>query len=89
MFFHALTDQAMDQTQILEPQPSSQKDRDTFYKLVISKKDKTILGIHIISDDAAELIQLLAVNVVARNTLDDFKKTVAVHPTSSEEIITI
>ena len=65
------------------------KDRDTFYKLVISKKDKTILGIHIISDDAAELIQLLAVNVVARNTLDDFKKTVAVHPTSSEEIITI
>ena len=65
------------------------KDKDTFYKLVISKKDKTILGIHIISDDAAELIQLLAVNVVARNTLDDFKKTVAVHPTSSEEIITI
>jgi glutathione reductase (NADPH) len=56
---------------------------------VISKKDKTILGIHIISDDAAELIQILAVNVVARNTLDDFKKTVAVHPTSSEEIITI
>jgi glutathione reductase (NADPH) len=67
----------------------SKKDKDTFYKLVISKKDKTILGIHIISDDAAELIQILAVNVVARNTLDDFKKTVAVHPTSSEEIITI
>lgn len=65
------------------------QDKDTFYKLVISKKDKTILGIHIISDDAAELIQLLAVNVVAGNTLDDFKKTVAVHPTSSEEIITI
>ena len=48
----------------------SSKDKDTFYKLVISKKDKTILGIHIISDDAAELIQLLAVNVVAGNTLD-------------------
>jgi len=27
--------------------------------------------------------------VVVGNTLDDFKKTVAVHPTSSEEIITI
>ena len=52
----------------------SSKDKDTFYKLVISKKDKTILGIHIISDDAAELIQLLAVNVVAGNTLDDFRE---------------
>ncbi len=67
----------------------SKTNKDTFYKLVIDKKDKTIIGIHIISDEAAELIQLLAVNVVARNTLDEFRKTVAVHPTSSEEIITI
>ena len=65
------------------------KKKDTFYKVVISKKDKTLLGIHLISDDAAELIQLLAVNIIAKNTLDDFKKTVAVHPTSTEEIITI
>tara|TARA_B100000900_G_scaffold400758_1_gene404720 strand:- start:404 stop:1738 length:1335 start_codon:yes stop_codon:yes gene_type:complete len=67
----------------------SKTNKDTFYKLVIDKKDKTIIGIHIISDEAAELIQLLAVNVVAGNTLDEFRKTVAVHPTSSEEIITI
>jgi len=67
----------------------SKTNKDTFYKLVIDKKDKTILGIHIISDDAAELIQILAVNVVAGNSLDEFRKTVAVHPTSSEEIITI
>ena len=65
------------------------KEKDTFYKIVINKKDRTIIGIHIISDDAAELIQLLAINVVAGNTLDEFKKTVAVHPTSTEELITI
>lgn len=65
------------------------KEKDTFYKLVLEKKTKRIVGIHIISDDAAELIQVLAINVVVGNTLDDFKKTVAVHPTSSEEIITI
>ena len=47
----------------------SKTNKDTFYKLVIDKKDKTIIGIHIISDEAAELIQLLAVNVVARNNL--------------------
>ena len=65
------------------------KKKDTFYKVIISKKDKSLLGFHIISDDAAELIQLLAVNIIANNTLDDFRKTVAVHPTSTEEIITI
>jgi len=65
------------------------KEKDTFYKLVLEKKTKKIIGIHIVSDDAAELIQVLAINVVVGNTLDDFKKTVAVHPTSSEEIITI
>jgi len=65
------------------------KEKDTFYKLVLEKKTKKIIGIHIVSDDAAELIQVLAINVVVGSTLDDFKKTVAVHPTSSEEIITI
>ncbi len=65
------------------------KEKDTLYKIIISKKDKSLLGFHIISDDAAELIQLLAVNIIAKNTLDDFRKTVAVHPTSAEEIITI
>ena len=65
------------------------KKKDTFYKVIISKKDKSLLGFHIISDDAAELIQLLAVNIIANNNLDDFRKTVAVHPTSTEEIITI
>ncbi len=65
------------------------KKKDSFYKIVVSKKDKSLLGFHIVSDDAAELIQLLAVNIIAKNTLDDLRKTVAVHPTSSEEIITI
>ena len=65
------------------------RDEFAFICWGILKKDKTIIGIHIISDEAAELIQLLAVNVVAKNTLDEFRKTVAVHPTSSEEIITI
>ena len=63
--------------------------KDTLYKVIVSKKDKSLLGFHIISDDAAELIQLLAVNIISKNTLDDFRKTVAVHPTSAEEIITI
>ena len=64
-------------------------DKDTFYKLVIEKNTKKVIGAHILSDDAGELIQLLGVLVVSGATIDDFKKTVAVHPTSSEELITI
>ena len=63
--------------------------KDTFYKLVIEKKSKKVIGAHILSDDAGELIQLLGILIVSGTTIDDFKKTVAVHPTSSEELITI
>ena len=67
----------------------SKNDKDTFYKLVIEKNTKKVIGAHILSDDAGELIQLLGVLVVSGATIEDFKKTVAVHPTSSEELITI
>ena len=63
--------------------------KDTFYKLVVEKKSQKVIGAHILSDDAGELIQLLAILIVSGATLDDFKKTVPVHPTSSEEFITI
>ena len=65
------------------------ENKDTFYKLVIEKNTKKVIGAHILSDDAGELIQLLGVLVVSGVTIDDFRKTVAVHPTSSEELITI
>ena len=65
------------------------ENKDTFYKLVIEKNTKKVIGAHILSDDAGELIQLLGVLVVSGATIDDFRKTVAVHPTSSEELITI
>ena len=65
------------------------ENKDTFYKLVIDKNTKKVIGAHILSDDAGELIQLLGVLVVSGATIDDFRKTVAVHPTSSEELITI
>jgi glutathione reductase (NADPH) len=67
----------------------SKNDKDTFYKLIIEKNTKKVIGAHILSDDAGELIQLLGVLVVSGATIDDFRKTVAVHPTSSEELITI
>lgn len=63
--------------------------KDTYYKIVIDKNSKKVIGAHLLSDDAAELIQLLGILIVSGTTIDQFRKTVAIHPTSSEELITI
>lgn len=58
-----------------------------FIKLLVNAETQLIVGIHIIGPGAAELIQLLAIAVKAGVTKQDFNKTMAVHPTASEELV--
>ncbi len=58
-------------------------------KLVVSKADRTVLGCHIVAPGAGEMIQLAGVAVKMGATKEDFDRTVAVHPTMSEEIVTM
>ena len=58
-------------------------------KLVVSKETRKVLGCHIVSDHAGEMIQLAGVAVKMGATKEDFDRTVAVHPTISEEIVTM
>jgi len=46
-----------------------------------------VLGCHIISPGAGEMIQMVAVAIKMGATKEDFDRTVAVHPTMSEEIV--
>ncbi len=62
-------------------------DERVLYKLVVSQKTQKVLGVHIVADGAGEMIQLAAVAVKMGATKDDFDRTVAVHPTMSEEIV--
>ena len=64
-----------------------EKDEKVFFKLIVSKANRKILGCHIIADGAGELIQMVAVAVKMGATKEDFDATVAVHPTMSEEIV--
>ncbi|MEL6570686.1 MAG: glutathione-disulfide reductase [Pseudomonadota bacterium] len=58
-------------------------------KLIVSKANRKVLGAHIVADGAGEMIQLAGIAVKMGATKEDFDRTVAVHPTMAEELVTM
>ncbi|WP_288939353.1 glutathione-disulfide reductase [uncultured Roseovarius sp.] len=58
-------------------------------KLIVSKETRKVLGCHIVAPGAGEMIQLAGIAVKMGATKEDFDRTVAVHPTMSEELVTM
>lgn len=58
-------------------------------KIVVNAADRKVLGVHILGPDAGELAQALAIALKAGCTKDDFDRTMAVHPTAAEELVTM
>lgn len=58
-------------------------------KLVCVGEDEKIVGAHVIGDGADEMLQGFAVAVKMGATKADFDATVAIHPTSAEEFVTM
>jgi glutathione reductase (NADPH) len=48
-----------------------------------------VIGAHILGHEAGEMAQLLGISLKAGVTKDDFDRTMAVHPTASEELVTM
>jgi len=61
----------------------------TAMKLVCAGADEKIVGIHIIGENADEMLQGFAVAVKMGATKADFDNTIAIHPTSAEELVTM
>lgn len=61
----------------------------TLVKLIVDSASQRVLGAHMVGDDAAEIIQSLAVAIRMGATKADFDATVALHPTSAEEFVTL
>jgi len=61
----------------------------THMKLVCVGADERVVGVHVIGRGADEMIQGFAVAVKMRATKADFDRTVAIHPTASEELVTM
>jgi glutathione reductase (NADPH) len=58
-------------------------------KLVTVGPEKKVVGVHIVGDGADEMLQGFAVAVRMGATKKDFDDTVAIHPTVSEELVTM
>jgi glutathione reductase (NADPH) len=67
----------------------SGRDEKMLMKLVVAKETRRVLGVHIMGHGAGEMIQLAGVAVKMGATKEDFDRTVAVHPTAAEELVTM
>jgi glutathione reductase (NADPH) len=61
----------------------------TFMKLIVEAATDKVVGVHMVGDDAAELVQGLAVAIKMGATKADFDATVGIHPTAGEEFVTM
>ncbi|MGY3590217.1 glutathione reductase (NADPH) [Bradyrhizobium sp. USDA 4341] len=67
----------------------SGRDTRVLMKLVVDGTSDRVLGCHIVGDCAAEVTQVVAIAVKMKATKADFDATVALHPTASEELVTM
>ena len=61
----------------------------TALKLVCAGEREQVVGIHLVGDNADEMLHGFAVSVKPGATKSDFDNTVAIHPTSAEELVTM
>jgi len=67
----------------------SGRDEKMLMKLVVDAGSRKVVGAHILGPDAGEMAQLLGIPIKAGLTKDDFDRTMAVHPTAAEELVTM
>src|ERR1700722_18278821 len=67
----------------------SGRNRKTTMKLVVDQTTQKILGVHMLGEDAPEIVQGLAIAVVMGATKQDFDRTIGIHPTAAEEFVTL
>jgi len=61
----------------------------TFMKLITEGNDEKIIGLHMMGHDCDEILQGFAVAIKMGATKKDFDNTIAIHPSSAEELVTL
>ncbi len=67
----------------------SGRGRKSTMKLVVDQASQKVVGVHMLGEDAPEIIQGIAIAVVMGATKQDFDRCVGIHPTSAEEFVTM
>ena len=76
---------------MFKPMKATLSGRDTtiLLKLVVDDETDRVVGCHLVGPDAAEMIQLIGISVKMKATKADFDAVMALHPTASEELVTM
>ena len=61
----------------------------SFIKLVVDQDSDRVLGVHVVAPDAGEVVQGFAVALNCGATKADFDRTIGIHPTMAEELVTM
>jgi glutathione reductase (NADPH) len=67
----------------------SGRDTTVLIKLVVDGLNDRVVGCHIVGEGAAEMIQVAAITVKMGAKKADFDATMALHPTTAEELVTL
>jgi glutathione reductase (NADPH) len=67
----------------------SGRDTTVLVKLVVDGMTDRVAGCHIVGEGAAEMVQVAAIAVTMGATKADFDATMALHPTTAEELVTM
>lgn len=67
----------------------SGQDEKTLMKLIVERETDKVIGAHMVGESAGEIIQGVAIAVKMGATKANFDATVAIHPTSAEEFVTM
>ncbi len=65
------------------------RDERMVMKILVDAASDRVLGVHVLGDGAGEMAQLLGIPLVMGATKRDFDRTMAVHPTAAEELVTM
>ena len=67
----------------------SGRDQRSVMKLVVDAASDRVVGCHLLDPDAAEIIQGVGIAMKCKATKAQFDRTMALHPTAAEEIVTM
>ena len=67
----------------------SGRDQRSVMKLVVDARTDRVVGCHLLDPDAAEIVQGVGIAMKCGATKAQFDRTMALHPTAAEEIVTM
>jgi glutathione reductase (NADPH) len=67
----------------------SGRDERILMKVIVERSSDRVVGVHVLGHDAGEIIQAVGIAVTMGATKADFDRTIAVHPTAGEELVTM